>query len=226
VLTHAPWTEVPGLRHGFLDRRECAGATRWEPIVAAVGAALPVATARQVHGARAVVAAPGEAPLGEADAVVAATPGLLAGVVTADCVPVLLLARGGRAAAAAHAGWRGAAAGVLEAAVERLCTAAGAAPAAVEAVLGPAIGPCCYEVGPEVRAAFCRRTGDLTAPAWSGAGGRARLDLRAACRLLLTAAGVRAAAVLGPCTRCDRRYCSYRRDGAGAGRQLAFIGRV
>jgi YfiH family protein len=224
VLTYAPWGAAPGLRHGFLDRRACAGATRWEPVVAAAGAALPVATARQAHGTRVAVVSAADAPLGEADALVTRTAGLLVGVVTADCVPVLLLARGARAAAAVHAGWRGAAAGVLEAAVARLCAVAGTAPAALEAVLGPAIGPCCYEVGPEVRAAFRARTGDLTASAFGPAGPRERLDLRTACRQLLAAAGVPTVGVLGPCTRCDQRYCSYRRDGPGAGRQLSFIG--
>jgi copper oxidase (laccase) domain-containing protein len=77
-----------------------------------------------------------------------------------------------------------------------------------------------------VRAAFRAHTGDLTASAFGVVGPREHLDLRAACRELLAAAGVPTVGVLGPCTRCDRRYCSYRRDGPGAGRQLAFIGWV
>ena len=222
MLTHAPWAEVPGLAHAFLGRTECAGAAAWDAVVAGVGARLPVVTARQVHGTRVEIAAPG--PPREADGLIGATAGQLVGVVTADCMPVLLIDRRRRLAAAVHAGWRGAAAGVIEAAVAKLGTAHGAEPQALEAAIGPAIGACCYEVGDEVLAAFRGRVGDATAPAWSHRDGRLHLDLRAAARLLLRAAGVGRVAVVGPCTACGSGYCSYRRDGAGAGRQLSFVG--
>jgi YfiH family protein len=148
---------------------------------------------------------------------------VLAGVVAADCVPVLLVEPDRRAAAAVHAGWRGAAAGVLEAAVERL-VAAGARRGALEAAIGPAIGGCCYVVGDEVRAAFAARTGETTVAAWSPHGDRWTVDLRTAVGLLLAAAGVVRVATLGPCTACGPGYYSYRRDGAGTGRQLSFVG--
>src|SRR5437667_319652 len=76
----------------------------------------------------------------------------------------------------------------------------------------------------QVHDAFRARVGDGTAPAWSHRGGRLHLDLRAAARLLLRGAGVGRVAVLGPCTACGPGYCSYRRDGARAGRQLSFVG--
>jgi copper oxidase (laccase) domain-containing protein len=113
---------------------------------------------------------------------------------------------------------------VLEAALARLRHDFGADASEVEAVLGPAIGPCCYRVGPEVEAAFVARTGDTTAPAWRREEERHFLDLRLAVRLLLEAAGVRSVQAVGPCTACTPSLASYRRDGAGAGRQLSFIG--
>ncbi len=175
-----------------------------------------------MHGI-AVVTASGGPPV-EADGIVTARRGAAVGVITADCVPALLVAPGAGVVAAVHAGWRGAAAGVLEAALDHLRRHFGVAPADVEAAIGPAIGPCCYEVGPEVRAAFAARSGDLTAPAWQPHNGSLRLDLRQAVRLLLDAAGVRDLAEVGPCTACTPSLASYRRDGTGAGRQLSFIG--
>ena len=213
MLTLDGWVRVPGLRHGFLDRHDSADD---------VTAGLPLVLPRQVHGTTVAVAPVGERP--EADAVVTGSPGLLVGVVTADCVPVLLVDRRRKLAAAVHAGWRGAAAGVLEAAVERLAELFGSEPSALEAAIGPAIGGCCYEVGPEVRAAFEARTGRVIDSAWLPGPRREHVDLRIAARCLLAAAGVGAIAILGGCTACDASHHSYRRDGARVGRQLSFVG--
>jgi len=219
MLTHAPWQSVAGLHHGFLGAAECSGADGWDAVVARAGAALPVTTARQVHGTRVVSADDGAAGVA-ADALVVGRPGRLVGVVTADCVPVLLVARRQRLAAAVHAGWRGAAAGVVEAAVSEL----GVPPSDLEAAIGPGVGGCCYEVGDEVYAAFEKRVGRTTESAWTTRGGRRHVDLRQAISLLLARAGVERLAVLGPCTACGAGYHSYRRDGAGVGRQLSFVG--
>lgn len=213
---------MPGLRHGFLAAPECTGAS-WVTILAGVGEALPVVVPRQVHGTRvATAAADGQPP--EADGLTTAIPGLLVGVVTADCVPVLLLDVRRRVAAAVHAGWRGAAAGVLESALEHLRAAHGSQAGDLAAAIGPAIGGCCYEVGDEVRTAFRTRTGDVTARAWSTRGTRHHVDLRTAVAALLAAGGVSDVEVFGPCTACGPGYHSYRRDGARTGRQLSFIG--
>jgi YfiH family protein len=220
VLTHPAWVAVAGLRHGFLDRRDSAGED-WSAIVARVGAPVPVALPRQVHGTRVVRGEVGQRP--EADGLAVARPGLAVGVVTADCMPVLLVDRGRRVAAAVHAGWRGTAAGVLEAALAHLATVHGSAPADIEAVIGPTIGGCCYEVGSEVRDAFRGRSGAVTDPAWDDRPSRPHVDLRTAARCLLVAAGVRAVDVLGPCTACGDGWHSYRRDGAATGRQLSFV---
>ena len=228
MLTHPGWSALPGIRHGFLDRPECgahASGDAWDAAVAAAGVPLPVCTVRQVHGTR-VVTADRRREAAEADGVATGAPGLVVGVVTADCVPALMLAPGRGVAAAVHAGWRGAAAGVLEAAVAHLGSSFGVQPREIEVCLGPAVGPCCYRVGPEVRDAFRARTQDLTAPAWREIGEALMLDLRLAQRRLLEAAGVPHVSVLGPCTACTPSYASYRRDGPRAGRQLSFIARM
>lgn len=219
------WPSVPGLHHGFLDRAGSAPA----PVAALLAAAglggKEITTARQVHGSSVVCVGRGVPGRPVADALLTTEPGVLVGVVTADCVPLLVLDRDVRAAAAVHVGWRGAAAGVIQAVVAALARRAGSEPARLEAAVGPAIGGCCYEVGEEVRAAIGVRPGEESA--WRHRGGRLYLDLRRLCRARLAAAGLEPSriAVVGPCTQCSGgRYASYRRDGAGAGRQLSFIG--
>lgn len=209
TLRNPAWEAIAGLRHGFLPGRVEPSDTVMLP--------------RQVHGTR-VVDAPfgGERP--EADGVVTATAGTFVGIVTADCVPILMVAPRARVAAAVHAGWRGAAAGITSVALARLRERFDIEPSEVEAALGPAIGPCCYEVGSEVRDAFTKTSGDTTAVAWTRHGTRDLLDLRGAVTALLRAAGVARIASIGPCTRCSADHCSYRRDDADAGRQVSFIG--
>ncbi|MCW3069987.1 MAG: hypothetical protein JWL67_2612 [Solirubrobacterales bacterium] len=125
-------------------------------------------------------------------------------VVTADCMPVALGCRG--AVAIVHAGWRGLAAGVLEEGVRALEELAGQQE--VVAIIGPCAGPCCYEVGEEVHAAFDGVHRD----------GR-HLDIRAIAHDRLLAAGVAAVRDVPACTICDERYFSHRREGSRAGRQ-------
>lgn len=225
MLTHPAWGDIPGLHHGFLDRVESTRAAPgdWTPALRAAGIALPIATVRQVHGTR-VVTADSAVAATEADGVAAAARGLAVGIVTADCVPALMIAPRARVAAAVHAGWRGASAGVLEEALSHLRARFDVEPSAVEVVLGPAIGPCCYRVGPEVQAAFTDRTATVTADAWTPAGDRLLLDLRLAEQRMLEAAGVAAVTLVGPCTACTPTLASYRRDGHPAGRQLSFVG--
>lgn len=171
-------------------------------------------TVSQVHGAT-VIDTKEAMPGTEADALVTTDPGVVVAVRVADCVPVLLAAPG--AVAAVHAGWRGTAADVVRAALAALCARAGVAPEAVRAAIGPAIGGECYEVGVEVVEALARVT---PGSAWR-TGGR-RVDLRAANAAILADAGVEVE-VVGPCTRCDPRLWSHRRDGAAAGRQVGAI---
>ena len=159
----------------------------------------------QVHGNR-VARHPGrvgDAP--EADALVAFEAGRVCAVLTADCLPVAICDRAGSRVAVAHAGWRGLAAGVLEATVDALdCD-----PANLMAWLGPAIGPEVYEVGAEVATAFPDEFEQSFAPR----GDRWLLDLYATARLKLSAAGVRAVCGGGYCTFSEPgRFFSFRRD--------------
>ena len=176
-----------------------------------------VARMHQVHEARvAVVREPGEA--GEADGLVTARADLGLLVTVADCLPVFLADVEAGVIAALHAGWRGILAGVLEAGVAAAATA-GAAPARLEVVLGPSIGGCCFEVGPEVAARF-----EATALR-RGRGDRPHLDLTDAARRRLAAAGVPEAAIRGPaaCTRCRCDVFFSARAGEPTGRMVGFI---
>jgi YfiH family protein len=189
-----------------------------------------LARPRQVHGAAVARAADclkrGERPA--ADVVVAATPGVPVGVLTADCVPLLLASRAGNAVAAVHAGWRGLAAGVVAAGVEALASAAGVGPEQLLAAIGPHIGPCCYEVDDAVLDALAARHEQALERALRPArAGHAMLDLGALVGEALERAGVPQPAVgraAASCTCCDsRRFHSYRRDGIRAGRLVHFI---
>lgn len=200
--------ERVGVPHGF-DPAGPGPRVLWRP--------------EQVHGAAVVtVRAPGEPRL-PADAAVSADPGRPAAVVTADCIPILLAGRKGRAVAAAHAGWRGVAAGVVEAVVRALAVA-GHAPQELTVAVGPGAGGCCYEVGPEVLAALAPPSNRI-APT---ARGHARLDLRGLVADRLIAAGVPIDAIdpTFPCTICSTDWPSFRRDGTHAGRLCAFIAPV
>jgi len=230
----APGLMAQGVAHGFGLR----------------GAEAPAGTRRavQVHGARVVRAdaAPAGtdtgAGLGEADALVSAAGGPPVAVVTADCVPVLLAAAPPLAAppgsahgpetaavAAVHAGWRGLAAGVVEAAARALAEAAPGVP--LHAAVGPRIGPCCYEVDAPVWDALRERYGAAVDAALATTRpGHARLDLGVRTLRALERAGLAPGAVEvleGVCTRCDPvRFESARRDGPRAGRLVHWIAPV
>jgi YfiH family protein len=171
---------------------------------------------RQVHGVQ-VALHPGQpGPELEADALVARGPGQVCAVLAADCLPVLFCDRGGSRVAATHAGWRGLAAGVLQATIEALDSG----PGELLAWLGPAIGPSVYEVGPEVAEAFAGCEAGLR-PARRD--GHWLLDLYTVARLKLQSAGVHAVHGGGLCTYSDpARFYSYRRDGE-TGRMASVI---
>ncbi len=198
----------------------------------------PIAVARQVHGANVVRVRASDdraAVAGtEADGLCTDDAGVVLGVFVADCVPALLADPRTGACAAVHAGWRGTVAGVLPAAVRALAAEFGARPAELRVALGPAIGPCCFEVGPEVVAAFealwpDARGRGIVLPSPRGAPGKANVDLKAANRSLLERAGADPGAIdAGPeCTACERaRFYSFRRDGNATGQMMGVVGRA
>jgi YfiH family protein len=156
----------------------------------------------------------------QADAAVAGTPGVVLAVLSADCLPVLFAADDGSAVGAAHAGWRGLAAGVLERTVEAL----GVVPRRVFAWLGPAIGPANYEVGIEVRDAFLAVDPDASAAFAPTRPGHWTCDLYALARQRLARAGVVHVCGGGYDTFADpARFHSHRRDGARSGRQATLV---
>jgi YfiH family protein len=172
----------------------------------------------QVHGIE-VLDLDRSAATGAADAVLTRHPGRVCAVQVADCLPVLMSVRDGSAVAAAHAGWRGLAAGVLEAIVKRLEVE----PRQLIAWLGPAIGQAHFEVGDEVREAFLAHDAGAAAAFAANARGRWQCDLVGLARRRLAALGV--GAVLGGhwCTYADAsRLFSYRRD-RRCGRMAALI---
>jgi YfiH family protein len=173
---------------------------------------------KQVHGTRVVEARPfAERP--EADASTSREQGRVCVVMAADCMPVLLADRAGTRVAAAHAGWRGLCAGVLEEAVR----ATGVAPAELLAWLGPAIGPRAYEVGDEVRAAFVAKDAAAAAAFSPARPGHWMLDLYAVARQRLAAAGVKEVSGGEHCTHTEAdRFFSYRRD-ATMSRMAALV---
>ena len=157
--------------------------------------------------------------VGPADAAFTRRRGRVCAILTADCLPILLAAESGDLVAAAHAGWRGLAGGVIEAAVRALKVA----PEKLIAWLGPAIGPGHFEVGAEVREALLAGDPGADAAFAANARGRYMADLVALARRRLTALGVGRAYGGGQCTYADEnRYFSHRRDGV-TGRQATLI---
>jgi len=215
-----------------LERAEADGAG-WRALAGVLGVAPDgLRRARQVHGATVACYRAGEPPpdrLPAADIIATDDPAVAVAVQVADCVPLLVADRRSGAVAAAHAGWRGTAAGVAQAAVEALERAFGARPADLVAAAGPSIGPCCYEVGEEVRQAF-ERAGFEGARLlrWfaDGPRGRLYLDLWQATADQLEAAGVPPSSIhlSRLCTATWRQvFWSYRADGPGTGRLAGVI---
>jgi len=246
-LTHMALTA----RHGFFTRRGGVSTGPYASLNAnfaggddpahvaenraRVAAALGLAVSNllglhQVHGTHVVtVEAPWQAGQGpDADALVTKHPGLALGVITADCAPVLLHDADAGVIGAVHAGWRGAAAGVLEAAIAAM-GALGATPAGTKAVVGPCVGQDSYEVGPDLR--------DQVLPTLAGAAAlfrsgrppdRQHFDLAGYCLARLRAAGIADAYALGVDTFADaERFFSHRRrtlaGGGPIGHQISAI---
>ena len=204
-----PFEAFDWLVHGF--------GTRWSNNF---GSCRNLATLHQIHST-AVVSAEGRSGcLGDGDALVENTPGMLVGVKTADCIPILIVDPRRRAVAAVHAGWRGAARKIAVETVEEMQRKFSSRPEDLHAAIGPGIGPCCYEVGPDVVAQFehYAQVGVLAHPI--------HLDLAQINGKQLIGCGVSAGQIYtaGICTMCNQEFHSYRRDRGQAGRMLSVVG--
>ena len=173
-----------------------------------------LATLKQIHSSECVAAQGRKGVIGEGDALLENQPGSVVAVKTADCIPVLLVDERLHAVAAVHAGWRGTVAGIVRDAVGAMGRNFGSQAADLHAAIGPGIGKCCYEVGPEVAAHF-------------GGQGRGHIDLPDANRRQLREAGVTPQRIYASnlCTMCrGDEFHSFRRDKEAAGRLYSFAG--
>jgi YfiH family protein len=193
--------EWPWLDHGF-STRHSAG---WLE-------ALPLASLKQVHG-DAVLLATDPGLQGEADALITRTPELHIAVRTADCLPILLVDPVQRAVAAVHAGWRGTVAEIAVKTTARMAEELGTKPEDLHAAIGPGIGACCFEVGPEVAEQFGRQ-------------GRVHIHLAGEIVRQLAAAGLKPDNIRTAthCTVCrPELFWSYRREREAAGRMWSGV---
>jgi YfiH family protein len=207
-----PLLEGAGVDHGFGQRSAAPRPDVMRP--------------KQVHGTAVATATRSGLSHAEADAVLCREPGMTVGVITADCVPILVSTACGGAVGAIHAGWRGLAAGIVPHGVEALRTIAPTND--LLAVIGPHIGPCCYEIDEPVTDALDARFAVALASALTRTRpGHHRLALAPLVVHALAGAGIprsNVAALSGACTACDpQRFHSFRRDGDVAGRLVHYI---
>ena len=267
-LQHPALTACPWLVHGFSLRDSVSrdqpllGASSFEQsgedvkplpnqndfVASLTGKAMILVRLRQRHSDAVVCLdrfAPGN-PAAVGDALITRRSGLLLAVQVADCLPVIIVDKAKRILAAVHAGWRGILAGVVPKTLEALQSRYACDPLHCLAVIGPSIGPCCYEVGPDVATPFedafpgrpelwrdpqplGRARSSGTIPSADPPGSRRMLDLSAACRCQLETAGLPDKNIFSrpPCTACHPNVLySYRADRGSTGRMLAVIGKI
>jgi YfiH family protein len=232
--------QIPGIIHAFSTRRgerndfSPAPADSPNPMIqmnrarflAAIGApGWPIIKLKQIHSGIVVdvddTSAAGEAVPG--DAAVTSLRGVVLGVQTADCVPILIADEEGRAAAAIHAGWRGTAAGIAGSTVRRLVDKYQLEPKTLRAAIGPHIGVCCYEVGEDVAGAFDFPAAIERREDWA----KPHLNLSTANLQQLVSAGIPLSQIetSSLCTKCrEDLFHSFRRDGKRMGHMLSVIG--
>ncbi len=200
----------------------------WRRLRTIIGSETPVARVRQVHGAKVDVRTRDDPPrFPEADGMVTAQAGLVLGILSADCVPILMIDPEKKIAGAIHAGWRGVIANIARHAVDAM-SSSGARPESIRVAMGPSIGICCFEVDAELAERFARELEGASHHTREGGAGKAYLDLRAIVADQLARAGVlrESIASVGPCTRCacDRYFSRRASGGVVTGLQLSFIG--
>ncbi len=236
------------------DRELVCRNRQWLAEAVSGSAETPIVTVRQFHSNLVVVVGrtdAGRAPLPKADGLMTAEPGILLGIQTADCTPVLVADRRRRVVAAFHAGWRGTIRRIVEAGIGRMRLEFGCRPEDLVAAIGPCIGLCCYPVGQEVLSAFESQFAyarelfvevdptdpvrarypmmflNQRAPGHGADGPRLHLDLVEANRRQLLAAGVPSGSirVVGGCTSCHPElFFSHRASRGHTGRMMSVIG--
>lgn len=219
------WDRFPALVHGFStcieDRDQLSASCE------AIG--WNFRALKQVHGDKIlfVTADTARETSTEADGMTTQLDGTLLGIATADCVPVLLVAPEQKVVVALHAGWRGTLKGITARALALLSSSWNVASANVWLACGPAIGPCCYEVGRDVGEALYERWGMNNPATWQSKGEKGFVDLRLINLIQGEQLGVPRdhMQMVGSCTFCDSTcFSSYRRQGSQAGRQFSVIG--
>ncbi|HYF09749.1 MAG TPA: peptidoglycan editing factor PgeF [Acetobacteraceae bacterium] len=241
---------TPGVAHGFFTRRggvssggfaslNCSLSGKDDPDAVRINRAramdaigLPPPALSSVHQVHGIAVAVVEAPIPDAarppaDAMVTRRPGLALGIITADCAPVLFADAGAGVVGAAHAGWRGAVAGVLEATIEAMC-AIGARRARIAAAIGPCIHQASYEVGPDLRdAVLARDPADARFFAAGAREDRWQFDLPGYCAARLAAGGIGTEALPEDTLASEEKFFSHRRNtlakGGPIGHQLSAI---
>lgn len=242
-----PWPDA-SICHGFIGRTggastgafasmnlsywvgddERAVDTNWDRLRRAVPDLKLVARLNQVHGNVVHAATRDTAGLRPAgDGIVTAEPGVMLGIFTADCVPILMVDPKRKIAAALHAGWRGVIADIVDVGI-RAMVQLGARASDIRAAMGPSIGQCCFEVDAELGDRFGREIDGARNHTRAGRPGKAVIDLRAVVRDQLERAGLAPANItsVGPCTRCapDRFFSRRAAGGTTTGLQMSFVG--
>ncbi len=246
LLTSRVLADLPGIAHGFTTRegglsvgsyaslnlgtrtaddRGVVETNRRKVLTSLERTEASFVSLRQVHGADVVEVNHLAGRSIPADGLWTRDPKALIAVLVADCVPILISDQAGSFAAAVHAGWRGTKGRIIAKMIERL-DAAGIAPSELRIAIGPAIGPCCFEIGEEVADELSGAYANAGEAIRIDGGGRRVADLWALNDLAAREAGVvpHRIDILRHCTRCDERFFSHRRDGAGTGRQAGAIG--
>ena len=212
----------------FVGDEAVAVDRNWQIVRESIPAGAVIARLNQVHGATVHQVGRGyDGARLDGDGLVTATPGILLTILTADCVPILMVDAQRGIAAALHAGWRGTLANIAEAGVAAM-VALGATRSKIRAALGPSIGACCFEVEQELAARFADRFEEAGRHIRSGPAGKAFIDLRGMLRDMLARCGLDRGAIasVGPCTRCatDRYFSRRAAGGSITGLQLSYIG--
>lgn len=250
VYTCDALDSLPGLRHGFSTRHGGRGAAylnlglvAWDyperveenrrRFLAALGLQnANIATLSQIHSDQVRILdeeAEEWNSSSTGDAMATRRTGIALGILTADCLPVLVADPDTGAIAAAHAGWRGTLARILSKTIAKMCIAFGSEPSRLLVAIGPGIRSCCYEVGPEVAELFkIEFSGTPQLYSRKTDSGGVTLDLRCALEVQFSESGIEPDRVwdLGACTRCNSdEFFSYRSEGPRSGRMMAVIGR-